>query len=127
MTVVLDSWPIMRYLANEEPIATMVHELLQDQRPVMSWINLGEVLYVLTRAVGEADAKATVRDLQTSVNAELPNVSRIESAAKIKAAHPMSYADAFAAATAQAWNADLWTGDPKLLVEGSSWRWVDLR
>lgn len=127
MTVVLDSWPVLRYLANDEPVAAMVHELLETQRPVMSWINLGEVLYVLTRMVGEAEAKVTVRDLRARITAELPSVARIEDAAKIKASVPMSYADAFAAATATAWNAELWTGDPELLVEGSAWQWVDLR
>ncbi len=127
MTVVLDSWPVMRYLANDQPVATKVHQLLEAQHPIMSWINLGEVLYVLTRAVGESEAKTAVRDLQARISAELPTVSRIEEAALIKASLPMSYADAFAAATAIARNAELWTGDPELLVQGSAWRWVDLR
>jgi predicted nucleic acid-binding protein len=38
------------------------------------------------------------------------------SAAKIKAAHPISYADAFAIATAKAENARLATGDPEVLA-----------
>jgi predicted nucleic acid-binding protein len=38
------------------------------------------------------------------------------SAARIKAAHPISYADAFAIATAKAENARLVTGDPEILA-----------
>ena len=36
-------------------------------------------------------------------------------------------ADASAAALTVAGDATLWTGDPELLVDGSSWRWRDLR
>ena len=39
----------------------------------------------------------------------------------------MAYADAFAAATAIAHDATLWTGDPELLVADSAWLWRDLR
>jgi predicted nucleic acid-binding protein len=38
------------------------------------------------------------------------------SAARIKAAHPISYADAFAVATAKAEAARLATGDPEILA-----------
>lgn len=48
-------------------------------------------------------------------------------AARIEADHPMAYADAFAAALAVAQDAVVWTGDPELLVEGTPWRWKDLR
>lgn len=48
-------------------------------------------------------------------------------AAQIKADHPMAYANAFAAALTVAINATLWTGDPELLVDGSTWQWRDLR
>jgi len=34
---------------------------------------------------------------------------------------------AFAAATAIAHDAELWTGDPELLVSDAPWRWRDLR
>ncbi|MGB3054855.1 MAG: hypothetical protein WBB52_08400 [Acidimicrobiales bacterium] len=39
----------------------------------------------------------------------------------------MAYANAFAAALTVAINATLWTGDPELLVDGSTWQWRDLR
>jgi glutathione S-transferase len=35
--------------------------------------------------------------------------------------------DAFAAATAVARRAVLWTGNPELLVDAAAWQWRDLR
>lgn len=127
MTVVLDSWAVIRYLEDSHPAGDQVGALLETERPIMSCINLGEVFYVIRRAVGEEAAAATLRDLRDVVAAEVPGESRIIEAARIKAEHPMAYADAFAAATAIAHEATLWTGDPKLLVAKSVWSWRDLR
>ena len=127
MTVVLDSWAVIRYLEDAQPAAPAVTELLSADRPVMSWINLGEVFYVIRRGFGEESAHSTVRDLRVEVAPELPNESRVLEAARIKAEYPMAYADAFAAATAIAHDATLWTGDPELLIEDAPWRWRDLR
>ena len=127
MTVVLDTWAVLRYLEDGAPTAEQVSNLLATQRPRMSWINLGEVFYVLRRLEGEGHAAETVRDLRDVVDAELPDATRVLEAARIKADHPLAYADAFAAATAIAAKAELWTGDPELLVQGSPWRWRDLR
>ena len=127
MTSVLDSWAVIRYLQDDQPAADQVAALLDVERPVVNWINLGEVFYVVRRAAGEDPATATLRDLGDVVTAEVPNAGRIVEAARIKADYPMAYADAFAAATAAAHDAVLWTGDPELLVPGSPWRWRDLR
>ena len=127
MTIVLDSWAVLRYLDGAEPAATLVENLLTEQRPLMSWINLGEIHYVLRRAHGEGAANETIRDLRDVVDARLPDVSLVLDAARIKADHPMAYADAFGAALALAEGAELWTGDPELLVNNARWRWRDLR
>jgi predicted nucleic acid-binding protein len=127
MTAVLDSWSILRYLEDHGTVADEIAALLAGQRPIVSWINLGEVFYVVRRAAGETDAVAVVRDLREVVRAELPDEVRVLDAARIKADFPLAYADAFAAATAQAHDADLWTGDPELLVANAPWRWRDLR
>ncbi len=127
MTVVLDSWAILRYLEAAEPAAGAVAELLAAQRPVVSWMNLGEVFYVVRRVHGDDEAGTTVRDLREVIAPELPSDRRVIEAARLKADHPMAYADAFAAATAIAHQATLWTGDPELLVDGSIWQWRDLR
>lgn len=127
MTVVLDSWAVLRYLEDASPAAEAVSDLLGREKPLMSWINLGEVHYVLRRLHGEAAATETVRDLRDVIDARLPDESLVVDAAHIKADHPMAYADAFAAALTVAFDASLWTGDPELLVDGSSWPWRDLR
>ena len=48
-------------------------------------------------------------------------------AARIKAAHPIGFADCFAAATAAARDATLLTGDPELLNRDGGCRMRDLR
>ena len=127
MTAVLDSWAVLRYLEDASPAAEAVSDLLGEEKPLMSWINLGEVHYVLRRLHGEDAATETVRDLRDVIDARLPDEGLVVDAARIKADHPMAYADAFAAALTVAGDATLWTGDPELLVDGSSWRWRDLR
>lgn len=126
MTVVLDAWAVMTSL-QDGPGADRVERLLTAERPRMSWINLGEVLYVLIRRRGRAEADKIVRDLRGVLAVELPTTAVVQAAASIKAARRMSYADAFAAATAIAHDAELWTGDPELLVSDAPWRAVDLR
>lgn len=127
MTIVLDSWAVLRYLENVDPAAESVAELLAEQRPLMSWINLGEVHYVLRRSHGEDAATETARDLRDVIDVRLPDEGLVLDAARIKADHPMPYAEAFGAALAVEHDAMLWTGDPELLIENSSWRWQDLR
>ena len=127
MSVVLDSWAILRYLEDAEPAASAVAGLLEEQRPIVSWTNLGEVFYIVRRRAGEEDARIVVRDLQEVVTTELPSADRVLEAARIKADHPMAYADAFAAATAVSHRFTLWTGDPELLLPGAAWEWRDLR
>ena len=127
MTTVLDSWSVLAFLDGTEPAATEVDALLARERPAISWINLGEVFYVVRRRHGEDAAVETLRDLRPAVDALLPSVDLVLAAGRIKADHPLSYADAFAAATAIERLATLWTGDPELLVDGAPWAWRDLR
>jgi predicted nucleic acid-binding protein len=127
LTVVLDSWAILRYLEDLEPASGEVAELLTAGRPIVNWINLGEVFYVIRRLHGEDAASEAVRDLRDVLTPETPTEGRILEAARIKADHAIAYADAFAAATAIAHSATLWTGDPELLINEAPWQWRDLR
>jgi ribonuclease VapC len=124
---VLDSWAVLRYLEDDGPAAGEVADLLDRERPLMSWVNLGEVFYVVRRRHGEAEAQEAIRDLRGVTDAHLPDEGQVLAAARLKADHPMAYADAFAAALAIAHGATLWTGDPELLVDEARWRWRDLR
>jgi len=127
LSVVLDSWAVLRYLEGAEPAAGVVADLLDEERPAISWINLGEVLYIIQRLHGEDQAARTVHDLRAVTAPELPTPNRVLEAAQIKGVYRMAYADAFAAATAVALNATLWSGDPELLIQPARWRWRDLR
>lgn len=127
MTFALDSWAILRLLEGIEPAAGRVEQVLAADRPVMSWINLGEVFYIVRRDRGDDEAHEVVRDLRLRLDLDLPSEHRVLTAAAIKADHPMAYADAFAAATALAHDATLLTGDPELLLDGAPWPWEDLR
>ena len=126
MNFALDASAVLRLLEGNEPAASRVSEVL-EQLPVMSWVNLGEVFYVVKRDQGEDEALETLRDLRPRLELDLPSEGRVLDAARIKADHPMSYADAFAAATAAAHEVTLLTGDPELLVDGATWQWEDLR
>ena len=79
-------------------------------------INLGEVLYRLIQVEGKAAAHRHLTEFRAGpievVQAREPLVM---AAAELKAAHPLSYADAFAVATAREVRASLVTGDPEIL------------
>lgn len=126
MKVALDSWAILRFLEGQEPAASAVAGLLEEQKPVVSWINKGGVFCFVRQRTREKDALAAIRDIEDVVLADLPNSDRIMEAARIKADHPMAHADAFAAATAVHHEATLWTGDPELLLADANWAWRDL-
>jgi predicted nucleic acid-binding protein len=127
MSHVLDSWAVLRLLEGSLPAASRVEQVCATERPIMSWINVGEVFYVIRRLAGDAAARATVRDLRPALALELPTEHRVLEAARLKAEHRMAYADAFAASTAIAHDAVLLTGDPELLVRDAPWRFEDLR
>jgi predicted nucleic acid-binding protein len=126
VTDCLDSWAVLRWLEGEEPAASRVQFAMQA-RPLMSWINLGEVAYVVERLAGEDRARHVVRELRRNVALELPTQARVLEAAHIKAGHSMAYADAFALATAIAHGATLLTGDPEILDGTTRWPTEDLR
>jgi predicted nucleic acid-binding protein len=116
----------MAWLDGEEPSAARVHRALR-RRPVMSWINLGEVAYVLERRSGQAPARDAIRRLRPSLDLELPSERRVLEAAALKARHRFAYADAFAVATALAHRATLMTGDPEIIRADPAWPVLDLR
>ncbi|HEX3980807.1 MAG TPA: type II toxin-antitoxin system VapC family toxin [Acidimicrobiales bacterium] len=126
MTECLDSWAVLRWLEGNEPAAGRVEDSLTS-RPVMSWINIGEVAYIVERLAGTDRAEQVVRQLRHRLTLDLPSESRVLEAARIKARHPMAYADAFAVATAMAHDATVLTGDPEILDADGPWRTEDLR
>ncbi len=126
MTECLDSWAVLRWLEGDEPAAARV-EAAMPSRPVMSWINLGEVAYIVERRAGADRARRVVRGLRLRLTLDLPTEARVLEAAHLKAGYPLAYADAFAVATAIARGATLLTGDPEILDGDPAWPVEDLR
>ena len=120
MKKVLDAWAILAWLQNEKPAANRMQAILDDAEAgavdlAMNMINVGEVYYRLAKVRDEETAKTFLSDLRKMPIGIVatPN-SLILAAAQWKARHPISYADAFAVATAVREEAPLVTGDREL-------------
>lgn len=127
MTICLDSWAVLAWLDGDEPAARIVQRELEKERPVMSWLNLGEVAYQVERRHGVEEATEVVRRLRSALLLDEVTPERVLAAARLKAAHPIAFADCLAAATAAARGATLLTGDPELLDRKLGCRTRDLR
>ena len=113
---VLDTWAVMAWLRDEPPAERVDRLWSQAEqgraRLVMSAVNVGEVFYLTARWRGIPEAEIVLAHLH-----EMPLEIRpapnavIWAAARLKAAHRLSYADAFAVATALQERAPLVTGD----------------
>lgn len=125
-SVCLDSWAVLAWLMGEQPAAGRVESAMSDG-PVMSWINVAEVYYTLTRLAGHERAEEVADELRVRLRLDDATPTRVLEAARIKADFPMALGDAFAIATAQAHQATLWTGDPEILEADGPWTAEDLR
>ena len=126
MRCVLDSWGVLELLEAREPAARQIDEFLTHEAS-MSWINLGEVMYIVQRRHGPSQAREISRDLRAIVEVRLPDENDIMTASDLKARFAISYADAFAAALSIRMEAPLITGDPELLRDDAPWQYVDVR
>ena len=116
MAVVLDTWPVMEFMQDGALFEQKVSEVLEGDQATMSSINVGEVYFSIRRRWGAPLAERVLPRLRGVVTAETPSAERVIEAATINSEFPLSYADAFATAKAIAHDAELWTGDPELLV-----------
>jgi ribonuclease VapC len=114
---VLDSFALLA-LFQEEPGAAKVQELLAgagggEHELYMSVVNLGEMVYTVENRRGlEASQEALAAADQLPI--EIVEVDRplALSAARLKAASGIGYADCFVAALAQRLDGTVVTGDP---------------
>jgi predicted nucleic acid-binding protein len=106
---------VLAWLDGDEPAATAVDQVLDQERPAMSWINLIEVHYRTARDHGKEDADRVLDELRPRITEHLPGVSAMRTTANLKAEHPMALADCFAAALAASEGAVLLTGDPEII------------
>jgi predicted nucleic acid-binding protein len=113
---VLDSYAILAFFRNEtggEKVKQLLHEAATDKHELyMTSINAAEVFYMSHRKDGAAKAEIAWRALlQFPIHIIDADLEFSLAAAKIKARHSISYADAFAAALTIKRKATLMTGD----------------
>jgi ribonuclease VapC len=117
-SIIFDSFAILKFY-QDEPGADKVEELLRSAqrgqlKALMNEINLGEVYYLTIRRMGlEAAREYRERLLNLPIKIIPPDSELIMKAAEIKAQFAISYADCFAAATAEMFSGSILTGDPE--------------
>lgn len=122
-TYVLDSFAVLALLGDEPGGREVAQVLRQAQegaaRAQMTWVNLGEVAYIVERRWGQEQLFQALGTLEATA-LEIISVERelALAAAHIKAGHPLAYADAFAAALTIMTKATLITGDPEFQLLG---------
>jgi ribonuclease VapC len=91
----------------------------EHERLLLHEVNLAEVYYLTIRRAGEDRARSIAAQLPRLPIRIVPNTPEILwRAARLKAKHPISLADAFAAATAATMDAVIVTGDPEFRAIG---------
>jgi ribonuclease VapC len=120
--VVLDAWAVLALLRGERPALDVMSRYVNQAatgrvRLALNIVNLGEVLYRLIQLEGTSEARKHVSRFRAGPVDVLPAREDIVfEAAELKARYPISYADAFAVATARRESATLLTGDPEILA-----------
>ncbi|GAB4454938.1 MAG: type II toxin-antitoxin system VapC family toxin [Anaerolineales bacterium] len=118
---VLDAWAILAFLQGEEPAASRVRDVIESAqegaaRIFASIVNIGEVYYRIGKTRNQKEADSVLKDLYLlPVEIVSADDDTVLEAARLKMKLVLSYADAFAAVTAQQKDATLLTGDPELL------------
>ena len=121
---VVDAWALLAWLRDEQPAANHVRDCLEQAEEgtiqlSMSWINAGEVYTTLARKHDSKAAEEFLTRLPSlPIRLVLPEEEDIIAAARLKSAHRLSYADAFAATLAIKENAAVITGDPEIREMG---------
>jgi len=115
---VLDSFAVMAHFEAEsggEKVLELLEKAGKGEIAIaMSFINVGEVAYLVRRERGKDQANTLISDLRSlPITFYEVTEERIFAAAWLKADYPLSYADAFAASLAIELNGELITGDPE--------------
>lgn len=115
---VLDSFAVLAYLEDEagaDQVNALLEAARQGQASIwMSIINYGEVVYITEREQGLFAAQRVIAAMdQLPMSVVDADRKLTLSAARVKAHHGISYADAFVVALSQAKQAKALTGDPE--------------
>ena len=122
---VLDAYALLAYLKQENAHARIMELLAsEDTSLFINAINVGEIFYIIARERGFPEAEYFLNAILPSLPITVLDnaVEDVIAAARLKAAHSLSYADCFACATAIREQAPLVTGDPEFKKLGKSLR-----
>jgi predicted nucleic acid-binding protein len=113
---VLDSFALIAYFRDEagaDKVEALLHKAASTGEPLhMTEVNYAEVQYIIIRRNGLPAWEAVAERLVALPIKFHPVIRDLaDLAARFKASHPISLADAFAAALAKARDAELVTGD----------------
>jgi predicted nucleic acid-binding protein len=115
----LDSFAMLAFL-NGKAGCGRVREALAEAREtsvdlLMNDLNVGETYYILSRKRGTDKADYFLETILPGLPIRrLPNdFDQVIAAARLKAVHPLSYADCFAVATARQEGSTILTGNPE--------------
>ena len=129
---VLDANAVLRYFGvSEGQGANKVRALFEQAERgqahlSMSVVNLGEVLYVLLKYVGEQRARHYVQVLQHVATMVEADAAQALGAAEMKHKYKLGYADSFAAMLAVTLKATLVSADPGFERVGKTLKWIRL-
>jgi predicted nucleic acid-binding protein len=129
---VLDANAVLRYFGvsdgqGGEKVRGLFEQAERNEtRLSMSVINLGEVLYILLKHIGEQRAIQYIQALQHAVTMMDADMNRTMQAATLKHQYKIGYADSFAAALALETRATLVSADPSFEKIGKPLKWMRL-
>lgn len=127
---VLDANVLIRYVQNGDG-ANRIDALLQrvakgDARLSMSVVNMGEVLYILTKYIGKDRALQYLASFRHAIEMVAVDVDQATEAALLKSQYKLGYADSFAAALALRSKATLVSADPSFEKLGKILKLISL-
>lgn len=115
--VILDSWPVLEWIKRREPARTKFNELIGDAASgrivlAMTRINYGEVIYSLRRAPEIRNPDQAIQQfLAAPIRVYSIDDQLVDEAVDLKSKYRFAFADAFAAALAVRFHAEVATGD----------------
>lgn len=117
-SLLFDSFALLRFFQKEpggDKVRDLIRRAIDEGTPrLINAINLGELTYITQRRFGDQKKLEMLAHIHRMEFTILPCPNDlIFRAAELKARYPISYADAFALASAVEHGATLVTGDPE--------------
>lgn len=129
---VLDANAVLRYFQvgegeGGEKVRGLFEQTEQGNAHLsMSVVNVGEVLYILLKRIGEERALHYIQTLRHVVKFVDADTNRTIQAATLKHQYKLGYADSFAVALALELKATLVSADPSFEKVGKDLKWMRL-